>query len=448
MTTKNASTEPRKGERHALVVFLNGVRVGDIYQTSPGTLRFAYNNEWRDKRDTYPVSLSMPLTAVEHGHEAISPFLWGLLPDSERTLDHYGRLFSVSARNPVALLSHIGADCAGAVQFATPEHAAALEGADPGTPTVEWLTEAEIAHELRTVREQGIPGTTRRTAGQFSLAGAQPKIALLGEGKRWGRPTGRTPTNRILKPPSEGFRGFAENEHLCLDLANSLGLGSVKSRVMRFEDEVAIVVERFDRVKHGRVYYRIHQEDICQALAVMPTRKYENEGGPGIKDAVALLRDASRKPQEDVQRFLGATILTWVIAATDAQSKNYALLHSPEGTRLAPFYDIASYLPYTDPRLYRVKLAMKIGGTYVARRIGRLSWEALAKDNGMPVGYVLESVAQILQQLPSAVEEVFQRATQEGLNPKIIGPLATAILQRVKDCTALLVNTPAVWPAA
>jgi serine/threonine-protein kinase HipA len=448
MTTRSANTEPRRGERHSLVVFLNGVRVGDIYQATPGTLRFAYNNEWRDKRDAYPLSLSMPLTAVEHAHEAINPFLWGLLPDSERTLDHYGRLFSVSARNPVALLSHIGADCAGAVQFAAPDHADALEGAGPNTPTAEWLTEAEIAHELRTVREQGIPGTTRRTAGQFSLAGAQPKIALLEEGKRWGRPTGRTPTNRILKPPSEEFRGFAENEHLCLDLASSLGLGSVKSRVTRFEDEVAIVVERFDRVKRGRVYYRIHQEDICQALAVMPTRKYENEGGPGVKDTVALLRDVSRKPQEDVQRFLGATILTWVIAATDAHAKNYALLHSPEGTRLAPFFDIASYLPYADARLHRVKLAMKIGGTYMARRIGRLAWETLAKDNGMPVSYVLENVAQVLQQLPSAVDEVVQRASQEGLNTKIIGPVATGILQRVAECTAMLVNKRSVSPAA
>jgi serine/threonine-protein kinase HipA len=227
-----------------------------------------------------------------------------------------------------------------------------------------------------------------------------------------------------------------------------LGLGSVKSRVTRFEDEVASVVERLNRVKRGRVYYRIHQEDICQALAVMPTRKYENEGGPGVKDTVALLRDASRKPQEDVQRFLGATILTWVIAATDAHAKNYALLHSPEGTRLALFYDIASYLPYTDARLHRAKLAMKIGGTYMARRIGRLAWETLAKDSGMPVSYVLENVAQVLQQLPSAVDEVVQRASQEGLNTKIIGPLATGILQRVAECTAMLVNKPSVSPAA
>ncbi|MFN2400087.1 MAG: type II toxin-antitoxin system HipA family toxin [Gemmatimonadaceae bacterium] len=447
MIRNKPTAEPRRGERLSLVAFLNGVRVGDIYQTSSGTLRFVYKDQWRDNSGAYPLSLSMPLTAVEHGDEAISPFLWGLLPDSDRTLDHYGRLFGVSARNPVALLSHMGADCAGAVQFAPPERADVLEGPAPNAPTVEWLTHAEIARELKTVREQGIPGTTRRTVGQFSLAGAQPKIALLEEKERWGRPTGRTPTNRILKPPSEEFRGFAENEHLCLGLASSLGLAAVRSRVMRFEDEVAIVVERFDRAKRGRVYYRIHQEDICQALGVMPTRKYENEGGPGVKDTITLLRDASRNPQEDVQRFLGATILTWVIAGTDAHAKNYALLHSPAGIRLAPFYDIVSYLPYADPGLHRVKLAMKIGGTYIVRRINRISWETLAKDNVIPVEYILDNVAQVLQQLPSALEAVTERATKEGLDTTIIDPLAARILQRATECAGMLVTNPAVSTA-
>ncbi len=433
------SAGPRKGDRHALVAFLNGVRVGDVYQSASGTIRFTYEEEWRTNPNSYPLSLSMPLTAADHSHETIVSFLWGLLPDNERTLDHYGRLFGVSARNPVALLSHIGADCAGAVQFAAPEHAHLLEGPGPRQVTVDWLTEVEVASGLRTVRNHGIPGTTRRTVGQFSLAGAQPKIALLEEKGRWGRPTGRTPTNRILKPPSREFRGFAENEHLCLELASTLGLGAVSSRVVRFDDEVAIVVERFDREKRGTLYHRIHQEDICQALGVMPTRKYENEGGPGVKAIVTVLRDASKKPQEDVRRFLSATTLNWVIAATDAHAKNYALLHSTGGsTRLAPFYDIASYLPYADQALHRVKLAMKIGGTYLVRRINRLSWEALAKENGVPLESVLDTAAQLLDQLPAALERVAERAIQEGLDPSTIEPLTGAILHRGKECTAML----------
>ena len=66
-----ASTR-RRSERHALVVLLGGARVGNIYQSAPGTLRFVYLEEWRKSKRAYPLSLSMPLTAQEHRHEAIT----------------------------------------------------------------------------------------------------------------------------------------------------------------------------------------------------------------------------------------------------------------------------------------------------------------------------------------------------------------------------------------
>ena len=236
-------------------------QAGIVEQNPSGALRFRYHDAWRSAADAYPLSLSMPLAAAEHRHDVVTAFLWGLLPDNSRTLDHYGRLFGVSSGNAVALLAHIGMDCAGAVQFAPPEAPERAEG------RVERLTHADVAAELRSVLRLGIPGSDRRTAGQFSLAGAQPKIALLEERGRWGRPSGRIPTNRILKPPSKEFPGFAENEHVCLEIAARLGVGAVRSRVLRFDGEVAIVVDRFDREGAGGVYRRIHQEDVCRRSA-------------------------------------------------------------------------------------------------------------------------------------------------------------------------------------
>ena len=440
--TQAAGVVQRRSERLVLVALLDGVRVGNVYQTASGTLRFLYLDEWRESQRAYPLSLSMPLTAREHRHDAINAFLWGLLPDNARTLDHYGRLFSVSARNPVALLSHIGADCAGAVQFASPDNARQLEGPASRHGTIDWLSDDDIATELATVREHGIPGTSRRTVGQFSLAGAQPKMALLEEKGRWGRPSGRIPTNRILKPPSREFRGFAENEHFCLELAASLSLGSVASRVVTFGDEVAIVVERFDRAVSDGTWVRIHQEDVCQALAVMPTLKYESEGGPGLPDVIALLRDASTSPDDDLTRFLRATALNWVLAATDAHAKNYALLHSNRAVRLAPFYDILSYLPYTDDRLHRVRLAMKVGSDYLVRRVTRRSWTAFAKRSRIADRVVMDNVTAVLELLPPAIDRVADRTIRGGLNADIIGRLADAIRQRVARCMEIM-NAPA-----
>jgi len=127
----------------------------------------------------------------------------------------------------------------------------------------------------------------------FSLAGAQPKTALLFGNNRWGVPSGRVPTTHILKPPTGEFDGHAENEHFSLELGRALGLPVVDSRIMRFQDEVAIVVERYDRVRTAAGLRRVHQEDLCQALVITPTRKYQNEGGPGILDIVELLRTYS-----------------------------------------------------------------------------------------------------------------------------------------------------------
>lgn len=425
--------------RVRLVALLDGRVVGSVWQVADGKLRFVYEDDWRSDAEAYPLSLSLPLTAQEHPNDPTLAFLWGLLPDNDRTLHHYARRFNVSQSNPVALLERLGADCAGAVQFAPPDGVEALLEANRSQQMdVEWLDETAVARELREVRERGIPGVSRLGTGQFSLAGAQPKTALLEMDGRWGRPTGRTPTNRILKPPAGDLRDFAENEHLCLSLASALGLGAASSRVQHFEGEVAIVLERFDRVLYDGAWRRIHQEDICQALGVHPLRKYQNEGGPGIENIVALLRDVSEDSQGDVHRLLAMTMLNWILVGTDAHAKNFALLHRPRrATRLAPFYDIASYLPYADAGLHRMKMAMSIGGEYRVRRIGRSQWSELARANGISEGQVLQLLDDILNRLPSALHAVVQAAVGDGLSETVVTDFADRVGARVEACGGL-----------
>src|SRR5690606_30993319 len=103
---------------------------------------------------------------------------------------------------------------------------------------------------------------------------------------------------------------------------------SARSEVARFEDEVAIVIERYDRVPlpdqpSGATpqLVRVHQEDMCQALSVLPTRKYQNEGGPGPEAIVSLLREHSSAAREDVRTFVDALTFNWLIAGTDAHAK-------------------------------------------------------------------------------------------------------------------------------
>jgi serine/threonine-protein kinase HipA len=418
-----------------LIALLDGVVVGEVFQDPNARYRFVYNDDWRAAAESFPLSLSMPLAAAEHGHKSVEAFLWGLLPDSERTLDRYARTFGVSARNPIALLTHIGADCAGAVQFVPPDRVHELVGT-PLTDDVAWIDDADIAQALRSVKETGLGGNTRQTLGQFSLAGAQPKIALYSNGRRWGRPLGRTPTTHILKPPSADYAGFAENEHLCLALAAELGLGAARTAVQSFEGETAIVVERFDRRVRGDVYRRVHQEDLCQALSVLPWRKYESEGGPGVGAIVPLIQEMSSAPETDVGRFIDMVALNWVLAATDAHAKNFAFLLAAGGAvRLAPFYDMASFLPYTDSRLFDVKLAMRIGTEYQVRRVVKADWMKLAEQSKVAARYVLERVEALVARVPEAVSRVGSTAIADGLKRDVIEPLVEAVQARSVACS-------------
>ena len=201
-----------------------------------------------------------------------------------------------------------------------------------------------------------------------------------------GIPSGPTPTTHILKPAIAGLADHDLNEHLCLDAARRCGLHAVRSRIARFGDQSAIVVDRYDRYPSGASFGRIHQEDLCQALAVPPTRKYQNEGGPGPTAIADLFRRAmpTRVAEQAVRGFADALIWNWLIGGTDAHAKNYSLLLAKGEARLAPLYDIASALPYGDHEK-KLRLAMKIGGDYQLNPY-RNRWPDAARDLGLPAG--------------------------------------------------------------
>ena len=420
-----------------LVALTKGQRMGEVRRNQRGRLSFVYDEPWRQRRNASPLSLSMPLAAAEHGHDVIEAFLWGLLPDNDRVLDRWARRFQVSARNAFALLSHVGEDCAGAVQFVSPERIDALTNKEP-EPVV-WLSEGEVAERLRTLREDHAAWRAPRDTGQFSLAGAQPKTAFLHENGRWGIPSGRTPTTHILKPPTGEFDGHAENEHFCLKLARRLGLPTASTQVMRFGNEVAIVIERYDRRRQDGEIHRVHQEDMCQALAVPPIRKYENEGGPGAVEIVDLLRAASSARVDDVATFVDALVFNWLIAGTDAHAKNYSVLIGAGGrARLAPLYDIASALPYDDMDQRALKLAMRVGGEYRLRDISVRDWRRLADRLRLPADGVLSRIEDLAAQLLEAAAAVREEIAREGLTHDVIDRLTERTVIRAVECARLV----------
>ena len=390
-----------------LAVILEGRPIATLERNANGQLRLRYDdNHHQATHGVTPLSVSMPPGSKTYGSAQITPWLWGLLPDNGDVLAKWGRDFGVSVASPFSLLgTPIGRDCPGAVQFCPVDDVDDLLNR-PGR--VSWLDDAEMAARLRSLRADATGWLGPGNTGQFSLGGAQAKMALHYRNGRWGVPTGSTPTTHILKPAIAGLEDQHLNEHLCLATARLLGLPAAETSVQAFEDQAAVVVQRFDRTTKDGKLVRVHQEDFCQALSVAPVRKYQADGGPNPARMAELIRRAIPHPgvEIDVWRFADALAYNWLLAGTDAHAKNYGLLLSGNQVRLAPLYDISSYLPYDDSKGNKIKLAMKLGGEYQLRRTNRSStWERVAGELRLDPDRLRERVADLARRTPDALTQ-------------------------------------------
>lgn len=408
-----------------VIVLLDGEVAATITQDATGRYELTYEDGWREHPQGYPISLSMPLAARIHSDEVVRSYVAGLLPDREGTLTQWGRRYGVSPRNPLALLQHVGEDCAGAIQIVPPSEVDRVL-ASPGE--IEWLSEAQVEEELSRLRAGAAPSASRGF-GQFSLAGAQSKTALFQRGGDWGRPKGLAPTSHILKPPLNDYRDFVENEHLSLCLAGAVGLAVARSTVLYFGEEMAIVIERYDRIHTAAGLERRHQEDVCQALGIHPVQKYESDGGPGVGRIVHLLRSHASRASEAVQAILDAILFNLLIGGTDAHAKNFSLLLGPIGfVDLAPLYDLATIAPYPDQcDWYDVRSAMRIGKEYYVRKMGPRHLERLAEEIGYTTAAVRSTGDYIIEEMAHRLPVVRDQAVADGLAEDVVDRWVAAV---------------------
>jgi len=427
-----------------LHILVGGVIVGRLSERA-GKHEIEYSSDWIARgAGAFPLSLSMPLPIASHRGQVVTNWLWNLLPDNAGTINGWARKFQVSPSNPFGILTHTGEDCPGSVQFVREDRLFAVQR-DGG---VVWLTENDVAERLRGLQRDAGSSSGREAGetGQFSLAGAQPKTAFHYADGRWGVPDGRIPTTHILKPATGQHDGHPENEHVCLQLATAHGMRSARSTVLRFEDQVAIVVERFDRIRREGRTLRLHQEDCCQALGIHPERKYENEGGPGVKDIVMGVMKRCENFNEARGQFLRAVMLDQIICATDQHAKNYSIQIVPgPRIRLAPLYDIASYLPYAKDSK-NVKMAMRVGKKYRPEEIMPRHWAAEAKACGVNEDEALSWFYSLVQRTPDFLADVIAATRAKGLDHPVFALMQDKIGENCKRLSRIYGNDASSVP--
>src|SRR5882762_7972454 len=274
-----------------LLIMIEGNLIGRLRADKAGRLSLDYEAGWRESPQGHSLSVTMPLAQLTYLQKPVLSYLWNLLPENPNVLQRWGQQYHVSAANPFKLLANVGADVPGAAQFIPPERLEEIQSARQ--PTIVWMSIDELGERLQQLRADIAAVRRPGDIGKMSLPGAQAKTAYYWDKQRnrWGVPGGRTPTTHIIKPCVPGFDGLVENEHM------------------------------------------------CQALGLMPGRKYEEDGGPAIAQIVTLIRRVSSDPDVDVDRFLQANMFNWLIGGTDGHSKNDSILVSAgDEIRLAPLY--------------------------------------------------------------------------------------------------------------
>lgn len=383
-----------------LDVYLHSDRVGRLEQDDHGDLGFQYASAWLDRPNAVALSLSLPLRAEPFSRRECRPFFAGLLPEEhQRSL--LAEAFRISERNDFSLLDKIGGECAGAVSLMPPGQQPELS-----TQVSKPLTLEELAEKLAALPKK--PLLAGDQGLRLSLAGAQSKMAVIVRNGAYALPVQGTPSSHILKPQSPRFDHLVENEFFCMRLAALAGLKVAEVQLGEAGGARFLQITRYDResLADGRLR-RLHQEDFCQALGCVPEQKYQQEGGPGLRQCFELIRSVSSAPALDVLHLLDAVVFNALIGNGDAHGKNFSLVHRAGTLRLAPLYDLICTQAY--PELDQ-RFAMKIGKHREPDRIGREDWLAFLSETHLGVAPAKRRMLNLI----ATVEALLERGLDSG----------------------------------
>ena len=389
----------------ALSVWWDDRLVGTLALSRHGSMSFAYAPSWLAEPGLTPLSISLPKREPRFSARECRPFFAGLLPE-EGQREAVAAALALSNKNDFALLSALGGDVAGALTLWPSDQAhPSVTIEDEPTP----LSPRDLASLLESLPKRPLlAGSELR----LSLAGAQPKLPVVLIDGQVALPGKGQPTTHILKPPIARFDATIENEALVMTLAAEVGLDVAPVEARHAEGRRPyLLVTRYDRRldTSGRVS-RLHQEDLCQAMGIIPEHKYEAEGGPTFATSFELLRRASTRPAVEVLKLLDAAIFNVVVGNSDAHGKNFSLLYVDDEVRLAPLYDLlctAAY-PELSPRL-----AMKVGKRGSLEEMGVTTWPAFADASRLGATYVLRRVKEISLSVRDSVAKVAEPLADE-----------------------------------
>ncbi|HEX7600814.1 MAG TPA: type II toxin-antitoxin system HipA family toxin [Polyangiaceae bacterium] len=364
-----------------LVVSLPGRDIGELTQDRHGLIRWTPDPDW-DAEQEPRLGVDFLRQRGPRAHASDLPsWFENLLPERESPLRaRLSRAHGLRDGQSFELLRALGRDLIGAVE-ARPS---VVPGEHANAPAT---TDTPAAGEA--------PGADASEAGLrlSSLTGMQLKFSMSMVNDRLTLSAHAGGSVWIVKLAG-GYEDLAEVETATMTWAKRAGFDVPEHFTVPFDhlDGIppgwaegaapAFAVRRFDRREDGS---KIHQEDLCQALALRPSNKYGDQG-PFVTFEGALRQVHDACGEEDAREM--ARRMGFVIASGngDAHLKNWSLLWG-ERTRptLTPCYDLVTTIAWESmgwDRQGGPNLALALGGEIRFRRLTQQALEACAVGSG------------------------------------------------------------------
>ena len=343
-----------------LDIYYNSIKVGTLLlKPQSNDIYLNYCDTWQ--QNGFSLSPLLPLDR-NFTNNQVKNFIENLLPEGDG-LDMLISYLQISKTNKFALISSIGRDVSGALDFIIP-NSKAIE------TTFREVSSEELAQRIRKRKE--IPISVWDDKPRISIAGVQEKLPITKLNGKYGFGEGKLSSTHILKFDKKD-ENLVLNEYLSLHLARVAGLNVAKAEIKYFENEQVLEVERFDRkIISDQEIQKIHVIDSCQSLCLPVSYKYERNFGSGrdvkdIREGVSFeklqsLINRCTIPLIENKKILEWTIVNLCLGNSDAHGKNISFFKDDNGMKITPFYDIVNIALYKND--YETDLAMAINDEF------------------------------------------------------------------------------------
>jgi len=356
-----------------LYVYYEKFLVGKLHYDEELVYSFTYDASWLKNPKKFPLSLALPLSAEPFGNRLTLSFFENLLPEGEvresiKRQQHLESTFD--------FLEKFGQDSAGAIVITPQEDYDA--DIQHGARNEVDITKIYAAIE----QHQPVAQALAEMKHQYlSLAGAQDKFPVIHENRKFYIPTHSAPTTHVVKIPiwRFGVKESVFNEYYCMELARQVGMEIPPCDIIPGKHPL-FIIQRYDRYKDkAGTVHRIHQQDFCQAQGITSEKKYEDKGGPSIKQNYDFIvqNTPSKSRLKNINQFIDWICFNLIIGNNDSHSKNISFLLQESGNELSPMYDLICTAIY--PKLKR-DFSFRIGDRTEFSKIGKNQIEMMESE--------------------------------------------------------------------